>query len=103
MKILAVGAAEAAILDAASSLAANGDEDDGEDVVEIVAAAGLAGPEGEEKNEVIEALALGFLAALDAMSAAFRLAGVDIAETNGQSFLRKPKRNLMNVVWRKWS
>lgn len=70
-------AVETGIFGVASSLFAEGDEEGGEDEVVALAAAGFTGPAGEEKNEVMDAF-LGFLAALAATSAAFRLAGVAI-------------------------
>ena len=70
-------AVETGVFGLAPSLVAKGDEEGGEDVVVALAAAGFTGPAGEEKNEVMDAF-FGFLAALAAISAAFRLAGVAI-------------------------
>ena len=82
----ATGAFEstALLLASLSSVAVAGEEVGGE------LEAGLADPAGEDKKEVIDALALGFLVALVARSAAFRLRGVvmfaidrDKKQTNG--------------------
>lgn len=59
-----------------SSAASGGEEEIAEEAVEIAAALGLGGAEGEEKKDVMDALALGFLAALVAISAVLRLRGV---------------------------